>query len=347
MGSILILSIIAVIALIGLIVGVFIRNRDGYITAAIAAIVFIAAWIFFSVVQIDTGHGGVRASFGAVNVEAPVLEEGLKFKKPWESIYTLSHQQLSSHRNAKDGNAARVQAQDNIPMDADMSYHWVLNYEAMAWIRQQYGQEYWKTLVLPSAASAMRSAASQFDTWDQLMNERELFAQRATAEFEKAVKAKMQIKGIPETIFGSAFAFPAMDVRKVVPVDQGLLEQISLTQEAREKGQRKQTEIENARLDAQKRGEDGTAIRQTILRVLHSVDAEGALPEDADIPEGTSLAQISQFILAIAEVKRADAVEIAAEKGDLTVMVTSSGANTSLQLPAAPSNIPVAVPAQE
>ena len=300
-----------------------------------------------SVVQIETGHGGVRASFGAINVDTVVLGEGLQLKKPWETIYTLSHQQLSEHRNATDDSAVRIQAKDNIPMDADMSFHWVLNYEAMAWIRQQYGEEYWETLTRPSAASAIRVAASQFNTWNQVMNERELFAQRATDAFEKAVKAKMRIKGIPEAVIEGAFVFPLMDVRKVVPVDQGLLEQISMTQEAVEKQKRKQTEIENARLDAQKRGEDGTAIRQTILRVLYDVDLAGALPEGAKIPEGTSLAEISQFILAIAEIKRANAVEIAAEKGDLTVMVTSTGANTSLPLPAAANSTPVAVPVQE
>ncbi len=268
MGSILVLAGIGLIAVIGLIVGVLTRNRGGILTAVIATIVLGASWIFLSVVQIETGHGGVRASFGAINVDTVVLGEGLQLKKPWETIYTLSHQQLSEHRNATDA-------------------------------------------------------------------------------FEKAVKAKMRIKGIPEAVIEGAFVFPLMDVRKVVPVDQGLLEQISMTQEAVEKQKRKQTEIENARLDAQKRGEDGTAIRQTILRVLYDVDLAGALPEGAKIPEGTSLAEISQFILAIAEIKRADAVEIAAEKGDLTVMVTSTGANTSLPLPAAANSTPVAVPVQE
>jgi methyl coenzyme M reductase beta subunit len=74
------------------------------------------------------------------------------------------------------------------------------------------------------------------------------------------------------------------------------------------------------------------AIRDTIMRVLHPADLEGNLSEDAAMPEGVSLAEISAFINAIAEIKRADAVELAAQNGDLTVMVVGGG-NTNAALP--------------
>ncbi len=335
MGAILTLVILALIALGLFIVAIFVRDKFWALWGAGFSVVTVITWFALSYYQVATGHGGVPAAFGKIDVKGVIFSEGLNWKKPWETVYELSHQQMTFHRNASKGNAIVVQAKDNIPMNADVSFHWVLNYSAMGWIRQQYGQDYWNTLIIPSATSAVRTAGTKFEDWNQLMEQRESFRQKITSEFQTTVRAKMKVKGIPEDVIESAFSFPDVDLRKVLPVDEGLTREISLTKEAVQKGKRKVTEILNATLDARKRGQDGTAIRDTILRVFYSADSEGALPPGAKIPDNASLGEISQFILAIAEIKKAEAVEIAAEKGSLTVMVTGAGSNTALPLPPA------------
>ena len=301
------------------------RNRGAGITSGVLLLFTVFFWVFNSYVEVDTGHGGVTAAFGEVDTERPVLKEGLRWIKPWETIYKLSHQQLTLNRMAENDSAVLVQAKDNIPMVADVSFHWVLNYDAMGWVRQQYGEDYWSTLITPSAASAIRLAAGEYENWDDLMTKkRSEFQIGITEKFAEKVKSKMRTKGIPENVVSSAFDFPLVDLRKVLPVDESLTNEIALTKAAVQKGTRKVTEIANAALDARKRGQDGTAIRDTILRVLYPADSKGALPDSATMPSGTSLVEISRFIMAIAEIKRADAVELAAEKGNLTVMVTGS-----------------------
>lgn len=300
--------------------------------SAIMALVTIITWFSASYTEVPTGHGGVVKTFGKVELEDTTLTEGLNWIKPWQNVDHMSHQQISFDRNGHQGNAAIVQAKDKIPMEADVSFHSILNYSAMSHIRQHYGVNYWDGLLVQSAASALRTAASEYEAWDDLQVDKRIdFQNRITALYKTTVISKMKSKGIPEAIVSSAFDFPTVDLRRVVPVDKELTEQIALSKAAEQKTSRKTTEIINAALDAQKRGQDGTAIRDTILRVLYKADSEGKLSDDVDLPKDTSLSEISQFILAIAEVKRADAVEIAAEKGNLTVMVTGGG-NTALPL---------------
>lgn len=335
MVIIIVLVLLALATAVAFFMTVFLRGSGKIIAAAVGSVLLVTTiltWFGNSYTQVSTGHGAIAASFGKIDLNRPVLTEGLNWVKPWESVYELSHQQQTFDRNIDDGTDVIVQARDSIPMSVDVSFHWVLNYEAMGWIRQQYGANYASTLVIPSAASAIREAASHFADWDDLMNKREEFRSLITEAFEAAVIEKMRTKRLPEDIVAVAFDFPTVDLRRVLPVNEGLTREISLTKEAVQQGLRKQTEIANAALDARKRGQDGTAIRDTILRVLFETDSEGALPEDAEIPPGTTIEEVSHFIYAIAAIKKADAVEIAAQRGNLTVMVTDSGA-TSLPLP--------------
>lgn len=319
------------------------------IASAVLATIGIIMWFMNSYTEVQTGHGGVVQTFGKIELTAPVLTEGLNWVKPWQSVDEMSHQQISFARNASDGNAATVQAKDKIPLEVDASFHSILSYDAMPWIRQNYGEKYWDQLLFPSAASAIRSAASTFDDWDELQVDRRIdFQNLVTETYAETVRSKMRAKGIPENIVMTAFEFPAVDLRRIMPTDEELINQIAQTKAATEKTVRKETEILNAALDARKRGQDGTAIRDTILRVLYPADPEGTLPYNVDLPAGVTLAEISQFIMAIAEVKRADAVELAAEKGTLTVMVTGNGANTSLPLPGKPATVvPTVAPTTE
>lgn len=333
MGIIIILALMGLLTFILLVFTVVKKEALLGLTTGVMLVITLVTWFASSYTEVQTGHGGVVKTFGKIELENTTLTEGLNWIKPWQDVDQMSHQMISFDRNKSKGTAAIIQAKDKIPMEADISFHTILNYSAMPYIRQNFGVEYWDGLLFQSAASAIRTAAGTFEKWEELQVDKRVdFQNKITELYATTVKAKMKAKGIPDSIIDSAFEFPVVDLRKVIPIDIELTREIALTKTAEQKTIRKATEIKNAALDAQKRGQDGTAIRDTILRVLFKADKEGFLPEDATMPIDASLYDISQFMLSIAAIKKADAVELAAEKGNLNVMVTG-GAIPALPTP--------------
>lgn len=333
------MSIIIILFLMGLITfgllsfSIWKREIFSALATIVMLIITLVTWFSNSYTETPTGHGDVVMTFNKVELVEPVLTEGLNWIKPWQKVSHMSNQQVSFNRNTKEGTGALVQAKDNIPVMADVSFHSILNFSAMGYVRKHYGESYAASLLYTSAGSALRTAGGSFDSWDDLMvKERINFQNKITSSYQATVESKMRSKGIPEEIVISAFIFPTVDLRKVLPVDRELTEQIALTKAAAQKTERKKTEIINAGLEAQKRGQDGTAIRDTILRVLYKADDKGFLPEGATLPSNASLADISNFMLSIAAIKKADAVELSAESGNLNVMVTG-GAIPALPAP--------------
>lgn len=279
-------------------------------------ILFIKIFIYSILQSVPFGTGAVPVSFGKLihKVKAP----GLQTKYPWEKLITLSTQQQSFQK------IGIIQAKDTVSVNDEVTFHYILNLKEIPFILDNYGKNYEEKIIYSSATEALKKAAMEFDSWDDLLRNRTKFSQKVTEHFKNKVIQKLEKKGLSRKEAEQAFTFPQSDIKGLMPPKQ-LQTNINLKKAAEQELERKSVQIEIAKKEAIVRSYDGTAVREAILKLLYGVDEQTGKAKSTDL-SNVSPEQMAQIIQAMANNRRSETLQTLVEQGGVnSLMVVPSG----------------------
>jgi regulator of protease activity HflC (stomatin/prohibitin superfamily) len=304
-------------------------NKESFPLISVSSMVVIPA-IFLALLAYSTmqsvafGTGAVPVSFGKLRYE--VKAPGLQFKYPWEKLIPLSTQQQSFSRNGS------IQAKDTVSVTDNVTFHFILNLKQIPFVLDNYGKNYAQKLIFPSATEALKKAAMDFESWDDLLAKRTLFSEKVTMYFKEKVEKKLEKKGLDKKQAEAAFTFPLVDIKELMPPKQ-LQTNINLKKAAEQELERKNTQIEIAKKEAIVRSYDGTAVRQAILKLLYGVDEKTGVAKSDDLSNVTP-EQMAQIIQAMANNRRSETLQTLVEQGGVnSLMVVPSGTPVTATAP--------------
>ncbi len=279
--------------------------------------VVFAIFFIYSILQsVAFGTGAVPVSFGELKYE--VKAPGLQFKYPWEKLIALSTQQQSFQKKGI------IQAKDTVSVNDAVTFHYILNLKEIPFILDNYGKNYAQKIIYPSATEALKKAAMEFDSWDDLLRNRTNFSQKVTEHFKNKVIQKLEKKGLSKKEAEQAFSFPQADIKGLMPPKQ-LQTNINLKKAAEQELERKNVQIEIAKKEAIVRSYDGTAVREAILKLLYGVNEKTGKPKSTDL-SNVSPEQMAQIIQAMANNRRSETLQTLVEQGGVnSLMVVPSG----------------------
>ena len=287
-------------------------------------ILFILVLIYSTLVSVPFGHGAVPVSFGKLRYE--VKPAGLQTKYPWEKLVVITTQQQSFSR------AGIIQAKDTVSVHDNVTFHYILNLKQIPFILENYGKNYAQKLIYPSAAEAMKEAAMDFESWDDLLKNRTTFSKKITKYLREKVVSKLKKKGLEDKKAENAFSFPLVDIKELTPPKQ-LQTNINLKKAAEQELERKQTQIEIAKKEAVVRSYDGIAVRQAILKLLYGIDEKTGKPAKTDL-SNVSPEQMANIIAAMANNRRSETLQTLVEQGGVnSLMVVPAGTPVSATPP--------------
>jgi regulator of protease activity HflC (stomatin/prohibitin superfamily) len=180
--------LLLVIAVLALLATIFTQDeevKNGSLLALIAAgclgvILFIASTITI----VDSGHVGVKVTFGSVSDEA-ALPEGLHFVNPFANVkelsvrtenYRMSHQEEEGARKGDD--SVKVRASNGLQMPVDVSVPYRLNPDSAAWVYQNLGSNYVEKLLRPALSTATQRAGGHYTAEELYSTKRDEFSQK-------------------------------------------------------------------------------------------------------------------------------------------------------------------------
>ena len=287
-------------------------------------VVFVIFFIDSILQSVPFGTGAVPISFGKLRYE--VKAPGLQTKYPWEKLIALSTQQQSFQKTGI------VQAKDTVSVNDAVTFHYILNLKEIPFVLDNYGKNYAEKIIYPSATEALKKAAMEFDSWDDLLRNRTKFSQRVTEHFKNKVIQKLQKKGLSRKEAEQAFTFPQADIKGLMPPKQ-LQTNINLKKAAEQELERKNVQIEIAKKEAIVRSYDGTAVREAILKLLYGVDEKTGKPKNTDL-SNVSPKQMAQIIQAMANNRRSETLQTLVEQGGVnSLMVVPSGTPVTASSP--------------
>lgn len=334
MKTLLILSILAIIT-IGTII--FWRNtvkkeKNGelghndikpgftFIGVIIMLLITIGVFIFTTLQSVSYGNGAIPESFGKLRHE--VKAPGLQAKYPWESFVIMSSQQQTFSRNGI------IQAKDTVSVSSNIAFHYILNLSEMPFILENYGKDYVDKIIYTSADEALKRAAINFDSWDDLLSNRTKLSDKVTLFFKENVIKKLIKKGLEKNKAEIVFIFPMVDIKKLTPPKQIQIN-INLKKSAEQTLERKDTELKSARKDAKIRALDGEAVRNALLILFNGTDEYGK-------PKGNDLSHISPeqmvgLMQAMANNRRSESFQTMVEQNGVSgYMVIPAGTPVSI-----------------
>jgi len=277
------------------------------IVSGITFCLFCGIYFLASVTTIETKEVGVVRTFGIV--EDRVLLSGLRFINPWQSLERMHIWQRSYERSSSKGNAAGLIGSDQIRIDADLTFHWILNPEYARLIYLKFGKSYESKIILPPAASAIREGASGFN-WVEIVAEKRKEVQEAmTRELKNSVIEKLVANGIEADIAEQMFTFPVVDLRRAVPIAESLLKAVELKKAALQEQERQVTLTAIEDEKAKRRAKEGKGLNN-LFRAL---------------PRGFNPNNLPQLL-------QAQALKDIVEKGgdsDIAAYVISNGGSVS------------------
>lgn len=204
-----------------------------------SVILCIGSYLVMAVQEIDTKDVGIPKTFGVVSER--VLYTGLRLVHPWQSVIRMNIWQQSFERSTAKSNPVVLIGSDQIRVNTDITYHWILNPEYARLIYLHFGESYWNKIIFPTAASALRTGAAGF-TWVEIVAEKRPEVQAAmTDELKKAVISKLVSKGIEPDIADVMFTFPSVDLRRAEPMAEKLLAAVELKKAALQEKERQVT----------------------------------------------------------------------------------------------------------
>ncbi|MBS3820535.1 MAG: hypothetical protein GVY16_00585 [Planctomycetes bacterium] len=151
----------------------------GYVLLA-AGVVTLAA---STIVIVPAGHVGVKLLFG--DVKPGYLPEGLSVINPLLGVEKLSvrTQEYTMSGVAQEGDVKRddsitVLSKDGLELTLDVTVTYKLVAEDAAWVFQKLGPEYTQKIIRPAVRTAIREAASEYDSAKAYAEKRMELAER-------------------------------------------------------------------------------------------------------------------------------------------------------------------------
>lgn len=290
----------------------------------IVNIFFLVTLIYSTLQSVPFGTGAVPVSFGKLRYE--VKAPGLQSKYPWENLIALSTQQQSFTKNGI------IQAKDTVSVQDEVTFHYILNLKEIPFILDNYGKNYAEKIIYPSATEALKKAAMEFESWDDLLRNRTKFSQKVTEHFKQKVIQKLEKKGLSKKDAEEAFSFPQADIKTLMPPKQ-LQTNINLKKAAEQELERKNTQIEIAKKEAVVRSYDGVAVREAILKLLYGINPNTGAPKSNNL-SNVSPEQMAQIIQAMANNRRSETLQTLVEQGGVnSLMVVPSGTPVTASTP--------------
>jgi regulator of protease activity HflC (stomatin/prohibitin superfamily) len=151
----------------------------GYLLLGVGLLAGVASTIAI----VPSGHVGVRVLFG--EVQPGYLDEGLKVINPLMDVQKLSvrTQEYTMSGVTQEGDVKRddsipVLSKDGLELTLDVTVTYKLIAEDAAWVYQKLGPDYTQKIIRPAVRTAIREAASEFDSAKAYAEKRMELAER-------------------------------------------------------------------------------------------------------------------------------------------------------------------------
>jgi regulator of protease activity HflC (stomatin/prohibitin superfamily) len=151
----------------------------GYVLLAVGLVALLAS----AITIVPAGHVGVKVLFG--DVREGYLPEGLHVVNPLLAIEKLSvrTQEYTMSGIMQEGDIRRddsiaVLSRDGLELTLDVTVTYKLVAEDASWIFQKLGPEYTRKIIRPAVRTAIREAASEFDSSQAYAEKRTELADR-------------------------------------------------------------------------------------------------------------------------------------------------------------------------
>lgn len=281
----------------------------------------LVVWCFVhSIVTVPVGHIGVPVLFS--RVQNYQFKEGWTlFVNPLLSIEDMTYRRRvlefhsASASDSKDvrrgaDNDVTVTSADDLPLSMDVTFAYSLNPNYASWVYRKMGgdEKYERDQVRQIARSATREAASSFSSHEATTSKREAFAKKMEDEFRSRLVADLVGQGLTKKEAEEVYIVYPVQLRKVLPPEK-VLNAISEKNAALHDRDRQQTLTEIARIEAERRSNEGLGVAKLFEN----------LPKDFT-PEDIAL-----ILSAIADKERADAMMRAVQSGKVNIMVMDGG----------------------
>lgn len=148
MGTIFSLGLVALLAVVALLIGIFAKKKDGFDeipvkgaalgVGAVLTVVFLCIWGFSSATVIDPRHVGVVNAFGKTT---DALDNGFHWVAPWATVteFDGTIQSMTLAGDQGDDNHVVVRLKDGSTAHVNTNLQWRINSEDKAGVKQLFG----------------------------------------------------------------------------------------------------------------------------------------------------------------------------------------------------------------
>lgn len=263
----------------------------------------------YSLLIVDTGQVAVRKIFGETMPGG--YTQGIHFINPVATVTTYETRRRDFEMTSGGQNGGEIVAitADDNPLTLDVGFATSLN-SNLAWKMQTLvGEDYFRTLVMRSARTAVRDGIAQF-RWNEAAGGKRAEAALAVQQaFEKILYGQLLRAGFSDPEAQSAITVFPVQLRKVLP-DARVLNAIAEKTASEQDLERQETLTRIAEEEAKRRANEGLGVSKLFQ----------------ELPKEFTPEQISDVLRALANKARADAMLKAVESSQVdTIIMNGDG----------------------
>jgi regulator of protease activity HflC (stomatin/prohibitin superfamily) len=226
---------------------------------------------------------------------------------------------MTRHDSQAEGpeGAMRAISKDNLAIDVDATYSWILNPDYAPIVCRKIGGDevYERNLVYPTSAEAVRNATIEFTGEEAYASRRTEYERRITEEFQIAIVRQLreipEFSGMSEESLQTVIKVMPTSLRRVMPPEQ-VLAAIERKVTAGQELLRQETLVDVAKMRARAQGNDGDSVNQFFT----------------SLPSGTTPSEGIDYYNAFSQRIQVDALRDALEKGNIQVVYLGTGNNS-------------------
>ena len=136
-----------------------------------------------SITQVSAGHTGVISTFGKIS--DTVLQEGLHFKAPWQSVTKVDNRivklEVETESSSKDLQTVSTTLAVSYRIDTNMSYSIIKN----------VGKDYETILVTPAVNETLKAVTAKYTAEECITNR-----SKVSQELVESINEKLNVQGI-------------------------------------------------------------------------------------------------------------------------------------------------------
>lgn len=311
MGTIIFLSLLALIAIGAFVVSFFFKGEENHKARIISRIVssgfvllFLLVWLICSFTTVSTGQVKVPTAFGKV---VPItLDPGVHFILPWYSTVSVpvSREQIDFNSSAENV----VVSKDKLEMGVAVAHPYQINQQHVHLLLGVMGTanfgEKVHQMLQTCGDNAVRHAFSVYKGGDAAGSKKDSTGIVISERFAENVAVQLKSLGINENIAHHVFNFaPSLVARSVLP--NRITQENAETQASQVKSNRLDQDLLNADKEAKIAGTDGSGVRA----FLNEIGIKNATPN-----------QVAQLMQANAALNYSEALTKAVETGKINTV---------------------------